>query len=802
MSLSINTNVSALVAHQNMLTTDNEMNTSLERLSTGLRINKAADDASGMTIADSLKAQYLGIGQGIQNANEGVSIVQIADGALEESINIVNTIKSKAIQAASDGQTAETRAAIQADIDKLLDNLDTIAKTTSYNGQQLLNGGFTGKELQIGASANQTAAINIGSTQSTQTGHVSTATLALDNKDGGEIKLTITSAISGEEVELEAIEILMDSNSAANGMGALADEINSQTYLTGVSATAVVKSTTAEAIQAGSTGDDFSINGVRIGAVDVLDNDSKEALVTAINDQTTETGVIASRNQDGTLSLTSEDGRAILVQGDTGKVFGDQTADDMSTIGYITLTQAGSSQFNIEGTTNGSLQDDFTLTANLTTFDDATLAAGSEIAVGSTLAAGTVVGGDATLTAAVTNTTGEYELAAGSELLTGSVLGQGTTLGGTAEVGGAATSLNLDSKITAGSVLETGSVLKAGTTLTFDFSDGGVTYTAGTTLSTDLTLASSLSISTEMTLAKGSELAVGSTLEAGSFAGADIALGADMNVDEDMTLGTGSTLADNSVLAAGSTIGHDTTVDDGAGGAITTTQETNLAAGSTLAADSVLGEGSEIEQAMTVDAVTLSEATILKAGSVLEAGTTLAAGTVLTEDMALEDSSGTVHNLKAGDILNEDLDTTAQITLSKDLILAKGSALAADSVVKIDTDSAGNLDLSGQEGLTLSDINVMTQEDAQIAIEIADAALADLDATRSDLGSVQNQLTSTIANLSVTKTNVQSAESTIRDVDFAEETANFTRLQLLAQTSSYAMTQANANSQNVLSLLK
>ncbi|MCG8566355.1 MAG: flagellar protein FlaB, partial [Desulfobacterales bacterium] len=102
MALRINTNVAALNAHKNMIKTNDELSNSLSRLSSGLRINKAADDASGMIIADSLKAQSLGLGQAIRNANDGISIVQTADGALQESINIVNTIKTKAIQAASD----------------------------------------------------------------------------------------------------------------------------------------------------------------------------------------------------------------------------------------------------------------------------------------------------------------------------------------------------------------------------------------------------------------------------------------------------------------------------------------------------------------------------------------------------------------------------------------------------------------------------------------------------------------------------------------------------------------------------
>lgn len=128
MALRINTNVAALNAHKNMIKTDNSLSASLERLSSGLRINKAADDASGMSIADSLRSQSMGLGQAIKNANDGINIVQTADAALDESINIINTIKTKSIQAAQDGQTTESRAAIQSDITKLMEELDIIAK--------------------------------------------------------------------------------------------------------------------------------------------------------------------------------------------------------------------------------------------------------------------------------------------------------------------------------------------------------------------------------------------------------------------------------------------------------------------------------------------------------------------------------------------------------------------------------------------------------------------------------------------------------------------------------------------------
>ena len=162
MGLRINTNIQALNAHKNLTKTDNKLSQSLERLSSGLRINKAADDASGLAIADNLKAQYTGIGQAVSNANDGVNIIQIADGALEESVNIVNTIRTKAIQAASDAQSDASRQAIQADVNKLLEELNMIAESTAYNGINLLDGTFTDKQFHIGAYKDENVKVSIG----------------------------------------------------------------------------------------------------------------------------------------------------------------------------------------------------------------------------------------------------------------------------------------------------------------------------------------------------------------------------------------------------------------------------------------------------------------------------------------------------------------------------------------------------------------------------------------------------------------------------------------------------------------
>ncbi|MFA6145154.1 MAG: flagellin B, partial [Sulfuricurvum sp.] len=166
MGFRINTNMAALNAHTNALVNNRNIDSSLSKLSSGLRINSAADDASGLAIADSLRSQSSSLGQAISNANDGISIVQIADKAMDEQTKILDTIKTKATQAAQDGQTSNSRKALQADITKLMGELDNIAGTTSFNGQQLLSGQFTNKSFQVGAYSNQTVGLSIGATSS------------------------------------------------------------------------------------------------------------------------------------------------------------------------------------------------------------------------------------------------------------------------------------------------------------------------------------------------------------------------------------------------------------------------------------------------------------------------------------------------------------------------------------------------------------------------------------------------------------------------------------------------------------
>ena len=171
MAFSIKTNTSSLFASYQLQKSQQDYTSSLEKLSTGRRINKAADDASGMVIADSLNSQARGFGQAIRNTNDAISILQVADGSLNQATELVNTIRVKALQAANASQSASSRQALQADIDKSLSQLNNIAQNTSFNGQKLLSGGFTNKSFQVGANPNETANISIGSVETQNLGN-------------------------------------------------------------------------------------------------------------------------------------------------------------------------------------------------------------------------------------------------------------------------------------------------------------------------------------------------------------------------------------------------------------------------------------------------------------------------------------------------------------------------------------------------------------------------------------------------------------------------------------------------------
>jgi flagellin len=210
MGLQINTNVAAMNAYRNLSSTQNAMSTSLERLSSGLRINKAADDAAGLAISEKLRAQSNGLNQATSNAQDAISLVQTAEGALNETHSILQRMRTLAVQSANDTNTSDDRAAIQKEVTALNSELDRIANTTQFNGQNLLDatGGTAGSfTFQVGANSGQTVTVAFAKADSTT---LAVGTADVSTQAGASTALTAIDAaiktVSGNRADLGAVQ--------------------------------------------------------------------------------------------------------------------------------------------------------------------------------------------------------------------------------------------------------------------------------------------------------------------------------------------------------------------------------------------------------------------------------------------------------------------------------------------------------------------------------------------------------------------------------------------------------------------
>ncbi|ECL7849415.1 flagellin A [Campylobacter jejuni] len=576
MGFRINTNIGALNAHANSVVNARELDKSLSRLSSGLRINSAADDASGMAIADSLRSQAATLGQAINNGNDAIGILQTADKAMDEQLKILDTIKTKATQAAQDGQSLKTRTMLQADINRLMEELDNIANTTSFNGKQLLSGNFINQEFQIGASSNQTVKATIGATQSSKIGLTRFETGGRISSSG-EVQFTLKNYNGIDDFQFQKVVI---STSVGTGLGALAEEINKSADQTGVRATFTVETRGMAAVRAGTTSDDFAINGVKIGQVEYKDGDANGALVAAINSVKDTTGVEASIDANGQLLLSSREGRGIKIEGSIGAgAFINK--DMMENYGRLSLVKNDGKDILVSGTGLSS----------------AGFGAGNFISQASV---------------SLRESKGRFDANIADAMGFGSV-NKGVMLGG---------------------------------------------YS---------------SVSAYM-----------------SSAGSGFSSGSGYSV----------------------------------------------------------GSGKGYSAVLTANAIVISNASGVSKIYNVSAGSGFSSGSTLSQFATMKTSAGNPLGAK---------DETAGVT---------------------------------------------TLKGAMAVMDIAETATTNLDQIRADIGSVQNQLQVTINNITVTQVNVKAAESTIRDVDFAAESANFSKYNILAQSGSYAMSQANAVQQNVLKLLQ
>jgi flagellin len=345
MGLFINTNQSALNAQRRLTSTSTSLSRSFERLSSGLRINGAKDDAAGLSITNRFSAQIRGLNQAVRNSNDGISLAQTAEGALNETTNILQRIRELAVQSANDTNNSSDRASIQAEVDQLKSELDRIAGTTNFNGNKLIDGSFLARDIQVGANVGETLTVSISGANTDQLGRQARYESLDDGTETVNVSAITVSSLSfsntAGDFNIRATVAADDSLSTTTFDATLQTNLGATTFSSGRATSAVAKanaindSSLASGIRAivgettitGSTNaadgiestvlnesNFLTINGTEISGFTVEENDASGSLVDAINAESGETGVIASLTASGELQLTAADGRNIELE--------------------------------------------------------------------------------------------------------------------------------------------------------------------------------------------------------------------------------------------------------------------------------------------------------------------------------------------------------------------------------------------------------------------------------------------------------------------------------------------------------
>lgn len=680
MALVINTNVASLNSQRQLMNSGSQLDRATERLSSGQRINSAKDDAAGLAISNRMTSQIRGLDQAVRNANDGVSMIQTAEGALQESTNILQRMRELAIQSANGIYSDADRATLDAEVKQLVSELDRIAETTSFNGQKLLDGSLGQVDLQVGSQANETISLEV---QAMDAKTLGMGSVSVDMLGAESAFASLTGAL-----ELGENDVLINGQSIVKGTetfdGAADNAEDLITYINdnvnGVTASTYAQGTSTD------VGDGVLENGdvfeVTIGKLDgstttvqVTDTQSLQELADKLN---AEGGglISADINDDGELTVSGND-VASLAFADTANASG-TSLDGTTSQAQLVLTADNNDPITV---TRGS-------TGTLAQLEDLGFRENTD--------PGTIEGVGI---AAPTNSWG-----VGDVTINGVQIDNDDTD-------------SLQGKVDAINAVqsETGVTAEAFSSATLDFD--GVDVTA-------------LATTFEM---NGTSIDLTSVTSTADIVDA-------FNAESDST-GVTASLLGTRVVLEGSVASI--TFSDGAAGTVSTG----------------LGDGTNIAQ------LTKSQD---------GAAADVATGDVVNGGIKLTSASGNPISVELGD-----------------------DAVAADIGILESNSTA-----EGSFGTAITSISIDTAANAQKAIGVIDNALTTINDTRAQLGAVNNRLDFTVSNLSNVSEKTAAARSRITDADFAAETANLSRAQVLQQAATAMLAQANARPQQVLSLLQ
>ncbi|MDO9042916.1 MAG: flagellin [Desulfocapsaceae bacterium] len=364
MGLTINTNVMSLNAQRNLGTSQSALAKSMQRLSSGLRINSAKDDAAGLSISDRMTSQIRGLNQAARNSNDGISLAQTAEGALQETTNILQRMRELAVQSANDTNSSSDRSSLQSEVNQLKQEMTRIADTTEFNGKKLLDGTMTSAQFQVGANANQTISFGISSAKAASLGNNSLATSNTTANYSIEGATSAATGSSANDVLAQTLTVVGKEGSQTTSVAAgataavIAASINAIAADTGVTATAATTATIGGLTANGSI--TFSLQGSNTTALSInatVLSDDLTNLVTAISEQAGNTGITATLSSDKkSLTLSQAAGYDIKVADFAHSATG--AADSVMTLQgstptVVTLTDSTTAASKLDSSTVG-----------------------------------------------------------------------------------------------------------------------------------------------------------------------------------------------------------------------------------------------------------------------------------------------------------------------------------------------------------------------------------------------------------------------------------------------------------------
>lgn len=690
MGMVIGTNVASLSAQRHLAESRGDLETSMERLASGSRINSSRDDAAGLAISGRMESQVNGLNQAVRNANDGIALAQSAEGALDETTAILQRMRDLSVQASSDTLTSSDRDSIQAEVSQLTTELDRIADTTQFNSKNLLDGSHGTFKFQVGASEGQSVTLDIGASGAADlglTGSISSGDASALN--GG--RMSSLETLAGDDISINGVDWV------ANGGAVVSTAVTvNDANGTSVSAATTTAAGVAEIINAGtsahgatatasnsvlSTAASGVTSGLTIGGATISDSANVAELVTNINNE-------------------ASNAKARLIDSSHFELYND-TGEDIVVAGTVTnsgLSSATNIGFLSLSNTDGSK-------TVLSTGDNTSAAVADVNSMGfnARTSASTIVGSSVSASTDIA--------------LTDDLTINGVSIG-PSDNNGQPSAANLATHLN--------------------------TYTASTHVQasahTEVTLAM------DTTMSGGAASSTNASTDAITINGLAITLGSGTDAISDI-----ATTINTALSGAG--MGGIEAVADGSNLILTSVS------GETI---SITDTDSNVSQFTRDD------------------------GSTVSATASLTDFTGqlTLTNTKGGDVLFGTVNGT--------------EAELDTSLALLGLHQQGEMSQSA----TSSGLSMASSAMANAAITAIDAALEKVFVSRGDLGAFQNRLDHTVSNLRNVSENMSFSRSQIMDSDFAAESANLAKAQVLQQAGTAMLAQANASTQNVLSLLK